>query len=122
MTVLSPRFATQNEPSPYAIAVPAYAFGWTYGLRIAQADPAPIKNSAAMMLHRGVASFPAYANEIAVFAASGFLGAALVAMVPREALQSFFLAFSMPPGIFAGLLSVSVAVPDLPPLIAVMVS
>jgi hypothetical protein len=92
------------------IAVPAYALGWTYGLRIAQADPAPVKSSAAIMLHRGVASFPAYANEVAVFAASGFLGAALVAMVPREALQSFFLAFSMPPGLFAGLLSVSVAV------------
>jgi hypothetical protein len=91
------------------IAVPAYAFCWAYGLRIGEADPAPLQSSASIMLHRGVASFPAYANEIAVFAASGFLGAALVAMVPQESLRSFFLAFSMPPGLFAGLLSVAVA-------------
>jgi hypothetical protein len=92
------------------VAVPAYAFGWALGLRIALADPAPMRNSAAIMIQKGVAAFPSYANEIAVFAASGFLGAVLVALVPRDALQAFFLAFTVPAGTLAGLLCVAVAV------------
>jgi hypothetical protein len=91
------------------LAVPAYAFFWAVALRIARSDPHPVRSSAAIMIDRGIAAFPAYANEIAVFAASGFLGAALVALVPREALQAFFLSFAVPPGILAGLLCVTVA-------------
>lgn len=91
------------------LAVPAYAFGWALGLKLSQADATPIRSSTAIMIDRGIATFPAYANEIAVFAASGFLGAALVALVPREALRAFFLSFAMPPGIFAGLLCITVA-------------
>ncbi len=91
------------------ISVPAYAFFWLLGLRLSLADPSPVRSSAAIMIDRGIASFPAYANEIAVFAASGFLGAALVALVPREALQHFFLSFAVPPGVFAGMLCITVA-------------
>jgi hypothetical protein len=92
------------------VAVPAYAFGWALGLRIAQADPAPLRSSTAIMMQKGVAAFPSYANEIAVFAASGFLGSVLVALVPREVLQALFLSFTVPAGILAGLLCVAVAV------------
>ena len=90
------------------IAVPAYAFCWALGLKLSQSDPTPVRSSAAIMIDRGIAAFPAYANEIAVFAASGFLGAALVALVPRDALRAFFLSFAVPPGIFAGLLCITV--------------
>jgi hypothetical protein len=92
------------------LAVPAYAFLWAIGLRIARSDPHPVWSSAAIMIDRGLAAFPSYANEMAVFAASGFLGAALVALVPQEALQAFFLSFSLPPGVFAALLSVTIAI------------
>jgi hypothetical protein len=91
------------------VAVPAYAFGWAIGLRVAQADPAPVRSSAVIMIKNGVAAFPSYANEIAVFAASGFLGSVLVALVPRDALQAFFLASPVPAGILAGLLCIAVA-------------
>jgi hypothetical protein len=91
------------------VAVPAYAFGWAIGLKAAQADPAPVRSSAAMMIQKGLAAFPSYANEIAVFAASGFLGSVLVALVPREVLQAFFLAVPVPAGILAGLLCIAVA-------------
>jgi hypothetical protein len=90
-------------------AVPAYAFGWAIGLRLAQNDPAPVRSSTAIMLRKGVAAFPSYANEIAVFAASGFLGPVLVALVPREALQGFFQGLPVPPGILAGLLCIAIA-------------
>ncbi len=91
------------------VSVPAYAFAWTAAIRRERADPAPVRSAAQIMLRKGVGAFPAYVNEIAVFAASGFLGAALVALVPRESLQAFFLSFTIPPGVFAALLCVSVA-------------
>jgi hypothetical protein len=91
------------------VAVPVYAFGWAIGLRLAQSDPAPLRSSAAIMIQKGLAAFPAYANEIAVFAASGFLGPVLVALVPRDALQGFFHGLSVPAGILAGLLCVTIA-------------
>jgi len=90
-------------------SVPAYAFAWSFAIRQAQTDPKPLANAAQIMLRKGVGAFPAYVNEIAVFAASGFLGAVLVALVPRETLQTFFMSFSLPPGVFAALLCVAVA-------------
>ncbi len=91
------------------IAVPAYSFLWAVGSRLKQSDPAPLQSATRVMVNRGVAAFPFYANEVCVFAASGFLGATLVALVPEQALQTFFLSFSMPPGVFAGLLCLTVA-------------
>ena len=90
-------------------SVPAYAFAWLWTIRRADADPKPSTGAAKIMLRKGVGAFPAYVNEIAVFAASGFLGAVLVALVPRESLQAFFMSFSLPPGVFAALLCVAVA-------------
>jgi hypothetical protein len=92
------------------IAVPAYSLLWAIGSRLKQSDPAPLRSAAEIMVNRGLAAFPSYANEITVFAASGFLGATLVALVPEEALHAFFLSFSMPPGIFAGMLCLTVTV------------
>jgi hypothetical protein len=91
------------------IAVPAYAFGWAIGGRVAQADPAPVRSSAAIMIKNGLAAFPSYVNEIAVFAASGFLGSVLVALVPADVLRAFFLAFPIPAGILAGLLCIVIS-------------
>ncbi len=92
------------------IAVPAYSFLWAIGSRLKQSDPAPLRSATSIMVNRGLAAFPSYANEICIFAASGFLGATLVALVPEEALRTFFLSFSVPPGVFAGMLCVTVAI------------
>ncbi|HZV20977.1 MAG TPA: hypothetical protein VE986_05455 [Hyphomicrobiales bacterium] len=91
------------------LSVPGYAFLWAFFTRLSHSDPAPLKNSAALLVERGIAAFPAYANEVAVFAASGFLGAAVVALIPQEALRGFFLSLSLPVGVLAALLCFSVA-------------
>jgi hypothetical protein len=91
------------------LAIPAYAFAWAFAAQLSQGRDEPLKSSAALMIDRGVASFPAYANEIAVFAASGFLGAALVALVPREVLQAMFHSLPVAPGVLAGMLVLAVA-------------
>jgi hypothetical protein len=91
------------------VAVPVYAFLWALGISMASARPAPVKASAAILIDKGVAAFPGYANEIAVFAASGFLGAALVALVPQDAMRAFFHTIPLPPALFACGLCLSVA-------------
>lgn len=90
------------------VIVPAYAMLWAFGSHLAQRHPTPVRGSLSVMLREGIARYPAYANELAVFAASGFLGVALVALVPREAMESVLAALSLPPGVFAGLLSLVV--------------
>jgi len=92
------------------VAVPVYAFFWALGISMAKASPSPVKSSAAIMIDKGVAAFPGYANEVAIFAASGFLGAALVALVPQDAMRAFFHSIPLPPAAFAGMLCISVAV------------
>lgn len=92
------------------IVVPLYGFGWALASRLAAFDPSPLRRTAAVLVDNGIARFPSYANEIAVFAASGFLGVVLVALVPREIVQGFFASLALPPGILAGLLAVSVTV------------
>ncbi|SEC08164.1 hypothetical protein SAMN05519104_0711 [Rhizobiales bacterium GAS188] len=92
------------------VTVPLYAFFWALGSRLADGDRTPVRSGLAVILGRGVAHFPNYANEIAVFAASGFLGIVLAALVPREVLQAVFVSLTLSSGVIAGLLSVSVAV------------
>ena len=92
------------------IVIPLYALGWALGSRIAARDETPLRSGLALILERGVKQFPNYANEICVFAASGFLGVTLAALIPKEALQAFFVTLTLPPGAIAGLVSLSVAV------------
>ncbi len=91
-------------------AIPAYGLGWAYAISVNRGSRKPVAGSVSLIIDRGFAQFPSYANEVAVFAASGFLGAALIALVPREALQGFFLAFALPPGLMAGFLTLAVAI------------
>ena len=92
------------------IVIPLYALGWALGSRIAARDETPLRSGLALILERGVKQFPNYANEICVFAASGFLGVTLAALIPKEALQAFFIMLTLPPGVIAGLVALSVAV------------
>jgi hypothetical protein len=91
------------------VAVPVYAVCWASAILYSQGEPAPLRSSLTLMVKRGIATFPAYANEVAVFAASGFFGAVIVALVPREAIQGFFHAFTLAPGSLAALLCLTVA-------------
>lgn len=92
------------------VIVPAYSLLWALGSHLAQRHPSPVVSSASVMLREGIARYPAYANELAVFAASGFLGVSMVALVPREATQAVLAALALPPGVFASLLSLTVVV------------
>lgn len=90
------------------IVVPLYGFGWAFASRLAQHAENPLARSLEVLLENGVKHFPTYANEIAVFAASSFLGVVLIALVPREVLQAFFASLAVPPGVLAALLALSV--------------
>jgi hypothetical protein len=92
------------------IVVPIYGFSWALFSQLAQFKRAPLRRAIAVLMESGIARFPSYANEIAVFAASGFLGVTLIALVPRATIQSFFTALALPPGILAGLLALTVTV------------
>jgi len=90
------------------VIVPVYSVLWAIGSHLAQKHPAPVTASASVIRREGIARYPDYANELAVFAASGFLGVSMVALVPREATQAVLATLALPPGVFASLLSLIV--------------
>lgn len=86
------------------VLVPAYALAWATIVEIVERRPRPIVAALNVLKERGVWRFGSYANEIAVFSTSGFLGVVLVALAPREALQTALVAAALSPGvIMAGL-------------------
>lgn len=106
------------------IVVPLYAFGWACGSLIAAREDAPVLGALRVLRDRGLARFRELANEIAVFATSGFLAVVLLALAPRDALQQFFQQMAAPPGVIAAALTVSVVAMGLAginPLITVAV-
>jgi hypothetical protein len=87
--------------------VPIYSLCWAVAVEVAERSKAPVRAALGVLRARGVNRFPAYANEIAVFSTSGFLGVVLVALMPREALQLWIAAAAFSPGVvMAGLASV----------------
>ena len=91
------------------IVVPLYAYVWAVSTAYRRQDQTPYSNSLRVMIDRGVSRFPTYANEVAMFAVSGFLGAMLTALIPREWLQAAFVHHPLPPGVLAALISISTA-------------
>jgi hypothetical protein len=90
--------------------VPAYALAWAAMIEILERRPGPIRAALAVLTARGVRRFGSYANEIAVFSTSGFLGVVLVALAPREAIQAWIIAAALSPGVvMAGLAALVVA-------------
>lgn len=89
--------------------VPLYAGGWLLATGARRPEGAWAFAGTALR-EKGVAHWPSYANEIAVFAASGFLGVVLSDLVPRDALQAVVQAMELPPGVFAAGLAVTVMV------------
>lgn len=87
--------------------VPIYSLCWAFAVEFAERSKAPLRAALGVLRARGLNRFPAYANEIAVFSTSGFLGVVLVALMPRAALQGWIAAAALSPGIvMAGLASV----------------
>jgi len=83
------------------VLVPIYAFGWAILIEVFERRPKPVQAAASVLHERGVARFGSYANEIAVFSTSGFLGVVLVALSPRDAIQAWITASALPPGVVA---------------------
>lgn len=80
--------------------VPLYAVAWLVGSAMKNGK-APLAHAGRTLLERGVARWPTYANEIAIFAASGLLGVILADLAPRDALQAAIAAAAAPAGVFA---------------------
>lgn len=87
--------------------VPLYAVAWLLGSAL-KTGAASVPHAARTLRDKGVARWPNYANEIAIFAASGLLGVILADLAPRDALEAAIVAMSAPAGIFAAGLSLAV--------------
>lgn len=88
---------------PLYAAVWLLANGWTRKANVLSFAGKALKTG-------GFDRWPGYANEIAVFAASGFLGVVLAALAPREALQLAITAAALPAGAVAAGLAGAVVV------------
>lgn len=92
------------------VLVPTYAALWSLMVEIIERRPQPVRAALDVLKQRGVWRFGSYANEIAVFSTSGFLGVVLVSLAPRDAIQAWLAAAALPPGvILAGLAATVVA-------------
>lgn len=92
------------------VLVPTYAAVWGLMVELIERRPAPVKAAFDVLMERGIRRFGSYANEIAVFSTSGFLGVVLVALAPRDAIQTWMSAAALPPGVvMAGLATTVVA-------------
>ena len=87
--------------------VPLYAVAWLIGSALRQRR-APLCHAARTLRDKGVARWSNYANEIAIFAASGLLGVILADLAPRAALESAIVSLDAPAGVFAAGLSLAV--------------
>ena len=88
--------------------VPVYATLWLTGIAVSGKKGGVFGFTLQHLRDNGVARWPNYANEISIFAASGFLGVVLAALAPRQALQAAFAAASLPPGVIAAGLACAV--------------
>jgi hypothetical protein len=71
------------------VVVPLFALGWL-ALQNARLGPAcALAASARQIAERSALGFPTYANEVTLFATSGFLGAMLSLLLPPETLPNF---------------------------------
>lgn len=90
--------------------VPLYAVVWLLANAISQRRPRRVAFTLSHLREGGLVRWPHFANEISIFAASGFLGVVLATLAPREALQAAFAAAALPPGVVAAGLTGSVVV------------
>lgn len=81
--------------------VPLYAVGWLLTNAILRRQGRIAAFTLGHLREGGLVRWPHFANEISVFAASGFLGVVLATLAPREALQAAFAAAALPPGVVA---------------------
>ena len=87
------RFLTQ-----VLVTVPLFSLGWLVaqywrgGSKLGPAFGDAVHNLA----RRSLVAFPAIANEVALFATSGFLGVMLATLVPRDALPHLLASLQMP--------------------------
>lgn len=89
--------------------VPLYAGCWLIGSGLKQGEP-PLRFALTALRDKGIARWPNFANEIAIFAASGLVGVVFADLAPREALQAAVSGIAWPAGVCAGLLALTVFV------------
>jgi len=92
--------------------VPLYAVGWLLANGLSRGGAAQpfdaLRFTGRTLRDEGAARWPQFANEIAIFAASGIAGVILADLAPREALQTLVSAADLPAGLFAAGLALAV--------------
>ncbi len=105
LTLLAEQASGLSFQAVLVNVVPLYAAGWL--LMEQRANPRP-EGAGAFVLasfRAGINRWPAQANEISIFAASGLMGVILAALVPREALSAAIFALGAGPGVLAMLIA-----------------
>jgi len=87
------------------IAVPTYGLIWCIGSGITHQHPRPLHRALHTMTREGFARLPLIGAEVTAFAMSGFLGVALVALVPQEPVAKFFIGLGLEGGVMAALIA-----------------
>lgn len=77
--------------------VPIFALVWVALQNAPLGAVGALKQSAGALLERSKLGFPAYANEVTLFATAGFLGAMVPLVLPEEALVAFLTGLHLTP-------------------------
>ncbi|MDE2362220.1 MAG: hypothetical protein KGM42_06035 [Hyphomicrobiales bacterium] len=70
------------------VVVPAFALGWLILQNLRLGALGAAVEAARALAERSAIAFPSYANEVTLFATSGFLGAMIPALLPPDAVQA----------------------------------
>ncbi len=91
------------------LSVPVYGFIWCIGSGLTHNRPQPVARAVHTMVREGFGRFPQIGAEVTAFAMSGFLGVALVAVLPSDQIKAAFLALGLHGGQLAALIAAMVA-------------
>ncbi len=83
------------------VVVPVFALAWLALQDAALGPLEALKQSAVTLIQRSRLGFPAYANEVALFATAGFLGAMTPLVVREDALVALVTSLHLTPSVLA---------------------
>ena len=91
------------------VVVPAFALGWLMLQYLRKGPWRAMLDATRALAERSAIAFPTYANEVALFATSGFLGAMIPALLPTDALPAAIAGLHLSPQMLSVAIVLAVA-------------
>lgn len=91
------------------VVVPAFAFAWLVLQHRSSGFARSLRDSAVALTSRSARAFPTYANEVTLFATSGFLGVLVPLLLPADALPNLLASLSLTPSALCVLIVAAIA-------------